>query len=452
MNIIINASNKNVGGVETFFTDLAIELSKIHLVFFLVDSNENYYSRNLDSTLNIHYIYKGRTSEVEYLYLSQIKKEKHYLLNQIDLSLDYIIISPYFQSFQYSLAIFGDLLNFQLFHIWSHPNSWIKTISFLKPVKFLTSKKFIKSKKYLYQRKLLTTLNSNKANFFGSSAIVNYNNWLYEVDLQNEFDFPLLVKSKASIDTKRISYKSGVNTLRVLWLGRFNWFKNESIIHVFKTLEYLQTQYIDFVISFDIAGYGEKHDLEYLVKNIKSDILSVNFLGAIDFSNLGTLFLKYDIGIGMGLTVKNMADFSLPAILIDSLSNSDISQLSSIWFYNSDLGDSGDNFYNVVSGSEVYTRYTLLELIEDIILNITKLNDLSVLCKSHFDFNYSLSRNLKKLEGALLKSEFNGKNFQIYRHNLIVINAYQITYYIVKRNKTFFLKLLKLLRKVFQSN
>jgi hypothetical protein len=140
--------------------------------------------------------------------------------------------------------------------------------------------------------------------------------------------------------------------LKIIWVGRFVWFKITSIEYIIKSLEYLSNNYISSNISLDIIGYGNKESEDELIKLIDNTLLNVNILGGVDYDQLPEIFEQYDIGIGMGLTIKNMADCALPSILIDSIKEADVNLPCCEWFHNSDIDDAGDGFYGVVSGLE----------------------------------------------------------------------------------------------------
>ena len=439
MKIILNDSNSNIGGVETFLEDLASLLSVEHDVFFLVDNHESYYEKN-DLEKKYRYIYKNNTTLVEYLNERDLKVEIDYIHAQLDMDDEYFVISFYFSTLQYAMATFGDRTNFKLLHFWSHPQSWINSLALMGRRKFVDSKTIINKKKYNYQRDLLNKINEKRADFCGlNKTLLEFNNWFYDINLTlnpNSFGFPTF--SKCIETTKTFEFRES-RILKVLWVGRFDWFKNKSIEYIVRSLEYINNQQMNVTLILDIIGYGSERYLKEVTCLVKHSDLNINILQAVEYDCLPELFRQYDLGIAMGLTVKNMADCFLPAILIDSIDKVDIFHPACDWLYNSDVDDSGDGYYSSIFGHK-NKKKTIIDLINPIIEEEIDLKEISIRNKSFFDENYSMQNNLTRIIFLLENSGFSGLNFRIYRRPLLIRLIYMLLKKLIGRHKASFLK------------
>ena len=440
MNIILNDSGNNLGGVETFLNDLARLLAPEHKIFFIVNDNKSYYERENDKNL-FGFIYKKRSSSIEFLSNRDIIAERDFIKSQLDMSLDYYVISFYFYSFQYALAIFAEQSNIKLLHFWSHPLSWIRSLHLFGRSRFIVSKSSINKKKFDYMRGLLSELNKRNADYCGKSYdTLNFNNWFFGTNFAlNPYSFPFPTLSKCT-DLKKSRDFHNSNHLKLIWVGRFVWFKNKSIEYIIKSLEYLSIQYPGVILEFALVGYGSKHVEQSIKKIIDDSIIKINLIGRVEYSQLPNLFKDFDIGIGMGLTIKNMADCSLPSILIDSLNFVDINSSSCNWIYDSDLDDAGDGIYQKILGLG-NEKKTLINLITPIVEKRIDLIDISKKSKDFYERYYSMQNNLDNFYNLLAKSTFHGTDYKIYRRPILMWIIYSIVKTLIGRNKTSFLRL-----------
>lgn len=424
MNFIFNNSNTSIGGIEVLFIEMAKYLSKNnHNVYFISNHKDDVYIRYLNHLNNIFFVNKKINKLVEYCSDNDITTEKENMLSKFKDDDNYYVMCPYYESLQYAIAIFGKDSRFKLIHLWAHPQSWCKELVIIKKNGFITKK--IKNSKYYYQKKLLKYLGKNRADFYPSEVVTTFNNWYYEIDLNpDKFEsFPI---DNVNVCPKDSIVTQNEKNFNILWCGRFDYFKNEAIIHIHKVLEQVADRYPDYNISYSIIGFGSKKDTKYVKENIKSLNVEVEFIDRIEPSDLALNFKKYDIGIGMGLTVKKMAQVGLPSIVIDSFERRNNYSQNSNWLYDTIKGDAGDGYYCKMAERPIDSRKTLIDLLDDVFKNPQNLSVHSQKCLSYVNEYYSFEKQTKAIIDTAIESKFAGSSYPIYRKNRFLRFAYSI--------------------------
>lgn len=421
---ILVDSNTTIGGVEVLFIEMALKLAEKNNVYFLVKNNNSIYQTKLKEKKNVFFIESLQSIPVEYLSNIQLFKEKKHVLKQLDINVNYLVIAPYFKSFQYCMHIFGDNPNFKLVHLWAHHQNWINSKRVLTKNKIVKKKPVFKTDMYYYQKKLWNEMYKRNAHYYGGRIVVDMNNWYYSTNISvNEIPvLPIDIHQYREPDKMNLENKK---SYKILWVGRFTFFKNKSIITISKTLETLSKKYEDVNFVFDIVGYGNKKDTKFVKNMVKSNQVAVNFLGTIDFSELSNLFSGYDIGIGMGLTVKKMAEAYLPAILIDSVDKTDIDKKMANWLIDTVEGDAGDGYYFSITNKKISYRKSLFTLLEEVIINPENLSVIAKKGREYVEEHYSLNNNIMNIIDIFEKSSFNGISYPIYRRNIFVRGFYK---------------------------
>lgn len=422
MNYIFVDSSIVLGGVETLLIELAKYLvNKDNKVYFTSYKTENIYINNLSEVDNIFFLYKQvEPKAIEFFSRRELKLEKHNILDQLDENQEYHVIAPYFDALQFAMAVFGDKKNFKLMHLWAHPQSWCTTLK-LKNNDWFTKEKIV-NLKYMYQKKLLEALRDNGGDFYSGRSVTVFNSWYYDIDINPQKVESLPIDSYNQIESWE--YDNNKNSLSVLWVGRFDAWKNEAIIHIYRTLELLAEKNKRVKIKFDIVGYGNPQHDAYIRNSVFSNHVQVNFIGGVKPENLPNLFSEYDLGIAMGLTVKKMAQVGLPTIVIDSFERGQAYIKNANWLFDTSEGDAGDGYYFNIAGHELKQRKKLIELLEEVTMNPCLLSQYSIRCKEFVDEHYSFERQSKAIMQTAINSTFAGLNFPIYRRNFATRIAY----------------------------
>jgi len=415
MIFILNDLHSDIGGAEIFLIEFAKYLQKNrYKVYFLIGNNDFYESR-LKST-NIRFIHRSYIDRIELMNDKQIEKEKNRILKEISKDEDYIVVSLFFQTLHYAMAIFNGCSNIQLFYIWPHPEDWIKAVKIIGKRDF--NLKIINNRKYYYQKELLSYLQKKNAMYYGSRIVPIYNSWYYGVDFNPTTVEALPIQSIADSDIV-IHKKLDSLHFSVLWVGRFDYWKNEAIIHIFIVLERIALLYPNISFEFGIIGYGDDKNQNYIYKNISPINIDVKFIGKVDPESLVDYFYRYDVGIGMGLSVKKMAQAGLPSIIIDSFEKKVPHPNNSNWLFNTTEGDAGDGYYFKIAGKELSSRRPLIELFQEVVEAPRKIEIYSARCIEYVEKYYSAEKQFAKLIEQANASEFCGERYPIYRVNII---------------------------------
>jgi hypothetical protein len=427
MNFIFNDSNTSIGGIEVLFIEMSKYLiEQNHKVFFLINNNNNVYQKRLSDYKDIYFIKKKINKPIEFCDNIEITNEKEYIINQLKKfeCQDFYVISPYFHSLQYAIAVFGNQKKFILTHLWSHPESWSNRVGIKKHYGFVKKKK--KNKKYYYQKRLLKTLEKNNADIYTGEVVPIFNNWFYDLNLKKDNVICLPIKN---CDIKPKEFKNSLEAkqkFKIIWCGRFTYFKNSAIIHIFETLEKLKIKYPNISFEYDIIGFGSKENVQYINDKINPENIKVRFLGKVDPNELQKKFKEYDIGIGMGLTIKKMAQVGLPSIIIDSFDKIKYHKKNANWLFNGLKGDAGDGYYCKIANNELDNRNELFNVLEKVIENPNLLQMYSKKCLLYVQNNYSIDVQVSKIIKLIKLSSFKGKNYPIYQENWLIRRMYYL--------------------------
>lgn len=434
LNIILNDSNTNIGGIEVLFLEIAKYLAgNGNRVYFLVGKNNSIYEKTFGQHTMISFIRKKKQKSVEFYSDKELLLEKEFIISQLSQDEEFSVISPYFQALQYAMAVFGDNKRFKLMHLWSHPQSWVNQLSIKKTKTF--KKKKNKTTKYLYQKKLIEYLKDLEADYYGARVVPVFNSWFYEINLDPLSVETLPIEDVDTLKTKTHSLKSQ-NTISVLWCGRFAYFKNEAIIHIHKTLEELALNYPDKKFSYGIIGFGDEKNSHYIKNNIKPNRVKVKYLGKVDPKKLINIFHTYDIGVGMGLTVKKMGQVGLPSIVIDSFEPDVEHNKNANWLFETSEGDAGDGYYFRIAEKTIPNRKELFDLLNEIASDPAKLELYSNKCIHHVKENYSFDKQIQAILTTAQETKFYGKSYPIYRRNFFVRSILNLGYYFYKKIKS----------------
>ncbi len=424
MNYILVDSNTTLGGVETLLIELAKYLvKKDNKVYFTCYKTQNIYKKYLLEFDNIFFLdRKVEPKLIEFFSKRELKIEKQNIQNQLEKSQEYHVITPYFDALQFAMAVFGDKKNFKLMHLWAHTQSWCTTLRIKKNDWFI--KERIINSKYMYQKRLLEDLNNNGADFYSTRSVTVFNSWYYDIDINPPKVEALPIDSYNQVDSWQ--YDNKKNPLSVLWVGRFDAWKNEAIIDIYRTLEMVAEKNKGVKIKFDIVGYGNPQHDAYIRNSVFSNNIDVNFIGGVKPENLPKLFTEYDLGIAMGLTVKKMAQVGLPSIVIDMFENIAEYNKNANWLFETTEGDAGNGYYFKIAGHELKQRKKLEELLEEVIMNPCVLSQYSIKCKEFVDEYYSFDKQSKAIIDTVKNSTFAGINYPVYRRNFAIRVSYSV--------------------------
>jgi len=423
-NFVICANGIGVGGMEVLFSGyIKYLVSKNYNVYLItINTPNNIYFKLLEDIDNIKYIFR---SQDNILYMSSKNRtiERNNVRMQLQ-GLDYqntFGVCGYFRDLLILMNIFHNTET-KITLIWPHPLDWTNYISFKHKQYYFKREK--NSSLYKYQKLLLAKLDQNNASYYTSYAIFDYNNWYYETALPERKieGLPIQKNAGVSFNYYRDEWKKEWS---ILWVGRFDYYKNDAICKIFETLEIIAAQK-NIKFTFNIAGYGPDSFVADLHNRIKPTNVKVNYLGAIPPTELNTYFSQNDIGIGMGVTVKQMGFAGLPSILIDSLSERYEGENNCTWVFDIDTGDDGDGLYYQVMKKPLKNRKPLLELLCEVVDHPSLLNEYSKKCKEYIEKNYSYDKQYDIITKRVLSSTFDSSKIEIYHYGFLRTNLRKI--------------------------
>jgi glycosyltransferase involved in cell wall biosynthesis len=430
MNYIFIETGKNLGGIENFLIETIKKLvAQENNVYLISRTSTTIYHKELVDLSNFKIINLQVNKRVEYLTNKDIGKIKSICDKTLKREIgekDSIVICPFFDNFQLGLLLFSEETNYKLFHVWGHPEDWVKTLRIYNNNGFNLTK--IKNKKYFYQKSLLSKLFIEDAEFYAGRIVPVYNSWYYETKLspENIYSFPI---EDLKEPYQEISYNPE-GEFKVLWVGRFDEWKNEAIIHISSCLDELAHKTGKY-ISFNIIGFGSEENTFYVKDNITSNYIEVNFLNYVRPHDLPNLMKEYHLGIGMGLSVKKLAQVGLPSIVIDSVDKKNVEKIKAEWLFKTTEGDAGDGFYFQMVGKPLENRHYLIDLLNEIIDNPHLVGIYGRKSREFVIDNYSQEKQINNFILCSNSSRFYGVGYKVYRRNVFFRMLFEI-YSVIK--------------------
>lgn len=262
-----------------------------------------------------------------------------------------------------------------------------------------------------------------------SGHAIWYPNDIYRKYNADYFSVPLLNQSSATVPIeftlRRISYEipTPKKTLKVVWLGRFDFFKNESILCFIENLNLLLEEEGEVNICFDLIGYGvdvyEKEVETYI--SLAHERLAIRILGWMNETEIHTKveYEQYDFGVAMGSSAYHLAMIGLPVIALDSCVKGYRRLVKAIWLDEaSDEFDEGSSLYLTLIGEVMHPRQCIKTLLLDV-FRPGFLSDKAKRCSDYVDKWHNIDVILPKIRGFLLGSDFSEKFTYKFMRNLV---------------------------------
>lgn len=429
MNYIFIEKSTNYGGVEILTADLIKYMiesgSKVFFITQLVDHNrKNIYSdllKDISDGLNI--INVPHLERVMMYEDDRYQEDKKIIKEYISEKEDYCLITYYFRTMQYGIRVLEGYSKIRILYLWPHPLQFILAIPTFPKAAYAFKRK--KNKMYYYQKKLFELMHKSNASFYSSRSIFDYNNWFYETNLEQkkriECDPVRTIKPR-----KQYHYDINSKKISVLWVGRFDFFKNDAIAYIYKNLNEFASKYPGIMFELNIVGGGNETFTNDLKSKLNPGTVDINYLGLKKPDELPDIYVSNDIGIAMGLTVKQMAMCGLPAILIDSLNDNYKTEKYCTWIYETSEGDAGDGAYYYSMGKPLTNRNKLSDILSSVIKEPASLNQLSMKCTEFVKKYYSLNTQNQKIIEAAEQSQLCVSEIKPFIYSLPVRRLYSL--------------------------
>ncbi|MEW7864197.1 hypothetical protein [Aeromonas diversa] len=422
MNFVIFDLSKSLGGAETFdcrFIDYLVGLGdsvavvghQDSVIFGLLDAKS----------------IKVRTyiiPEMDDFFVSPREQSSLATLGQqiIDdfLGENIYVLASYFEVLHKAMHVFNGDKRVHISTGMLHPEAW----SLWEPGAGLNASRAFKPKKidrlWYYKRDLLSKLDHDKAIWYPNDIFRKYN--------EDYFSLCLNHRALATVPVEPVTYSINYqittpeNILRVLWLGRFDFFKNESIFKFIDSLLDLLDKNKNLTICFDLIGYGAEiyeRELKSYAKQV-GDRLNIRFLGKMSETEIyGFVGVeKYHFAVAMGSSAYHLAMMGLPVLAIDSSAKGLRRLVKGVWLDEAtDEFDEGSSLYLMMIGEEPPQRRDILDILFEV-FDDGFLQRKSISCSEYVNRYHNIDLLLPKIRGYMLQSEFSDKATYKFERNL----------------------------------
>lgn len=414
-------NSTNLGGAETLTTRIINYLAADNKRTYMFATKDDYAFNNLSSKNQRNII----RIPIDDFCLSSKNISPRTLSKFTERVLEYIpyntenlyIYAPYFNNIQLMSLVFYEIRNAKLFTGYLHPEAWPGSLfPFFSRFK-KTIKPIKKSRLYHFQQINLINLDRHSANWFMNDIVKKYHEYYYDIELRNAKVIPLPFDiPNVGENTTRVNEVSQ-DKLKVVWLGRFEYFKNPAIKKVYNALSNLVNKYKEMKIEFDLIGYGRKEYEKDVRKYVKTDNrLEVKYLGKIFPDKLHEVLAQYDVGVAMGTSALHIASMKIPTILVDASDEKHISQIKGCWLNEAPTGFLGEGIYADICGYGIETRRNLLTLFEELLNYGTQSGLIGEKCYEYIHKYYDRNKIMPQIIDAWTSSTFSPADMEVYRH------------------------------------
>ena len=432
--------NKEYGGIATLIARVALYLKEKGEKVHYIGREESYLSAFMRNNDIGFYPCDAISKGIPYFFLSD--KDLEYLdlflkqNNQESITSSNVFVSFDFNSLLYSLKI----ANKQLSSIatgFFHPEAWPmeQHSTLLKDKIFRVRNKGIKQKEkgslWRYQRKLLQDLDNKNGSWFMSESVKAYHEFYYEVDLPNSQVIPLPFDVSSHISNWQGNWED--KKFRVIWLGRFEYFKNPSIKKVFCALQNLAKKYGDVEFEFSLIGYGDKYHEQDIRSVVQPSSIKVNYLGKVSVSDIDEILIKHDLGVAMGTSALHMGVLGLPTINIEGGDQYNQDRICGTWLFDQPIG-LASGVYLELAGLDYPKRMTISSLLEEAFEKRHLGQLYGEKCRKYVFENHDESIVMPNMIKAWEKSCFHPSMFPIYRAPFYLRIARNLVRNILKYN------------------
>lgn len=406
----------NLGGAETLLIRILRSMFKKGQKVTMIMHKNDFVFSQLDS---------GEREMIETWELPEMGKSVKYL-NTKELSFleslggkisnngkdNFYVYAPYFNNLELAIALFRKQTNVRLFTSFLHPEAWPRDLFFSS-----IARRAIRPKKkcplWEYQRQLLQTLDEKRASWFMSESVKAYHEFYYEVKLQNSYVIPL----PFDVDAHNVSWQplGEQNRFKVIWLGRFDYFKNPSIKTAFEALQSLAEKNRDIKFELSLIGYGNDSFEKDIRESLKSDLVKIEFFGRIPVSEIDELLVQHHVGIGMGTSVLHMGVLGMPTINIEAGDDNNIGKIKGSWLFDLAIGLCSGVYLDMAGGKSSFKRESVSSLLNQAFNQRQDLQKIGQKCRKYVCDYYDERIVMPRVLDAWQGSNFSTGMFSVYR-------------------------------------
>lgn len=393
---LIVEGNKTVGGVETFFFRYIKYLLSIKANVALVTYPESYLDRMIKNELlpvKIFYL-PNPVSNNPLLPFPEEKENLNSIGNIIRNTLNGCIrIITYSVWYTHlALYIFREIENWTITVGLMHPEDW----PLWSPLSGFDHQHSFnhhhKSPSWEYFGNLLRQLDVSHSLWFAYRSYATYFQRHYQCVFEHAYwhSIPVneVIHSKAELPD--------FNKLKVLWLGRFDFFKNPPIVKFASVLERLvdNNKLTQDEVEFHLIGYGNAEFTEDLHCNLsKFKKINIIYHESMPLASISNFVArnKFDFAVAMGTSSFHLGMMGLPVIVLDSANYQHQEKVKGCWLHecSTDINDGSAIYLELIEPEVVssYKREDLLILVEEYIKDKTIWSEYSNLSIEYINAN-----------------------------------------------------------------
>lgn len=415
---------ESIGGVETTFVQLGLELAERSGDLILLSPHENSFVQSEFERMNLNFnFYLLPASTGSYLSDDEIAKLKR-LGRQISSEFTEIaIVVPSFQSLMLAIWMFNEVENVRLMVGFFHAEAWPLNLGELRQV--FRNWSIIKKKNTrlaTYQRELLIRLDKHSSCWFMNNEVMTYHQYYYDIEFRNPHIIHLPINFGKF--EKGIVASAHRDLLKFVWVGRFGRSKNLAIGEVFRALTRLSNALSERPVYFDLVGYGERrYQKEVTEFASKYTGVRTSFLGRKHPDELKVLLQNnhYTIGFAMGLSALEIAAAGVPTIVVDASDKKHRKSIKGAWLHEAPVGYVGEGLYTEIAGHETPFRRQLFDLIKEILDEPDVIDSYGANAKKFVEENYVKQIQINMVLDAVEQSVFSPYGKQAFRHSKLKI-------------------------------
>lgn len=410
-----------LGGAETLHSRIVNYLAASKCKLYMIASERDYAYNQIPKELlgNIIRIpVDGKYLSTKNNSLKEKKEIQELVKTYLSLN-DTILLAyaPYFNNLQITMMIFESFQHARLFTSFLHPESWPRAIFSWPSVYGKSIRPLRKNSIYYYQKELLKKLDTASASWFMSDLVKKYHEYYYDVELPNSRVIPLPFDIPEIDPIAFDKARKKRDILKVVWLGRFEYFKNPSIKKTYEALQQLTEKYKDLKVEFDLIGYGSEKYEKDIRKEVKtSGRLQVKYLGKIFPDKLPEVIAQYDVGVAMGTSALHIGGMRIPSILVDASDEKHINQIKGCWLHEAPVGFLGEGVYADICRYTVEARRGLLTFFEELLDLGTRSETIGNKCYGYTLENYDENKIMPQIIDAWTSSTFSPGDMEVFRH------------------------------------
>lgn len=406
-NYIIVDTSIDVGGAETFnalFVRFLVAQENAHVIVLTVT---NGIIRKALADLSDRVVYFDVPEATEYnvdaLHRAELESlGKHILSLYND---DIFVLCSYLINLQLTNYIFNSSTRVKILSGVLHPEAW----STWHPATGYDGNRAFKPRViddyWFFQRDLFNALDATNSLWYPNDIFRRYNEYYFDVELNCKFLATVPVNLPQDVFPYRGNSES--SRLKLLWMGRYDFFKNESIKKIVESLSILAADKVD--VEFHLIGYGDftySSEINALQENTSFRMILHGKKSEQDILQI-IRDNSFDAYIAMGSSAYFFAALGLPVIAIDSAVRGYGRFIKGCWLADAaDEFDEGSSLYLDLIGQKTAFRADLLEMFRQILADKTQLEVHAKRCLDYVRAFHSPAVILPKIQSYMHKAEF----------------------------------------------